>query len=89
MDVFALGVEVLRGHCFLELLNSHAFLRSFFFFGLFGILLSLGLSFLFQGKVQFKRQYLRIVFVEMLATADLRILKLVEHDESFARQRLV
>ena len=53
------------------------------------LLLPLGLALLLEREVQLEGQHLRVVLVEVLAAADLRILQLVQDCEGFARQWLV
>ena len=51
---------------------------------LFKVLLPLCLTLLLKGQVQFEREHLWVLLVEMLTTSDFAVLKLVKDDESFA-----
>ena len=87
--MLAFSIEVLRRGTALQLFDSDATLVSLFFTLLAQVLLSLGLALLLESEVELEWQYLRVVLIKVLATADLRVLKLVENLERISRQRLV
>ena len=73
VDVLALSVEVLWG-LLLELVDRDALIGSLFLLLLLALLLPLRLSLFLEGEVELEREHLRVGFVKVLTTTNLRIL---------------
>ena len=87
--MLAFSIEVLRRGTALQLFDCDATLVSLFFTLLAQVFFSLGLALLLESEVELEWQNLWVVLIKVLATADLRVLKLVENLERISRQRLV
>ena len=86
--VLALRVEVLR-HLSFEFLRAYAPIRCLLLSCLIRVELPLGLALLLKGQVELEGKHLRVRLIKVLATADLRILELVENGQGFAGKWLV
>ena len=88
VNVLALRVKVLR-HIPFEFLRAYAPICCLFLSCLIRVELPLGLPLLLKGQVELEGKHLRVRLIKVLATADLRILELVEDGEGFAGKWLV
>ena len=73
VDVLALSIEVLWG-LLLELFDRDALIGSLFLLLLLALFLPFRLALLLEGEVELEWEHLRVGFIEVLTTANLRIL---------------